>query len=143
VISKDGLAQCITRIIQASQQLGMLEVLCPDNNILASAIGGTVAQITHIVPEWYLLTVYHVIKRVPQAHLGVQAVAGLLFGLSLFGTTFAGAVTSSTGSNITSVSVYVVSSVLLAQLGAQLPLSIVLAAGKLFAFSLLAFIPIS
>ncbi len=47
-------------------------VLHTDNNILVDRYNPV--RIFHIVPEWYLLHVYMLIKRVPSAALGMALV---------------------------------------------------------------------
>merc|ERR1711966_298693 len=48
-------------------------VLHTDNNIIINAANPT--QLTHIVPEWYLLPVYLLVKLVPSATCGLAVFA--------------------------------------------------------------------
>merc|ERR1711998_527937 len=59
VIPKDGVLAFAWIAVYAIAIIGYRLFLHSDNNIL---VGATPVRIQHIVPEWYLLTVYRAIK---------------------------------------------------------------------------------
>jgi len=124
IIIKDLLTLSFVIVIFGISMIGIMTLLHTDNSILVDPYNP--AMLFHIVPEWYLLTIYMIIKLVPSAALGLTLV--LLIRL-LFVFAFTG---SNHNSNITSsVTNLIVMFALIAFMGGLLPASYVLAYGKL------------
>jgi quinol-cytochrome oxidoreductase complex cytochrome b subunit len=76
VIVKDLLIVAAIAVIFGSLMQALMIVLHTDNNIIINP--SNPAQLAHIVPEWYLLPVYLLVKLVPSATSGLAVFAQLI-----------------------------------------------------------------
>jgi quinol-cytochrome oxidoreductase complex cytochrome b subunit len=70
VVLKDILAYAGARICFAKFAIGYASVINCDNSRIVDL--DNLTMISHIVPEWYLLSIYRLIKLVPSASLGLR-----------------------------------------------------------------------
>merc|ERR1711998_336180 len=91
---------------------------------------GSIDMVNHIVPEWYLLSIYRLIKRVPSQFLGIMLfLASMYIWRNAIQVAFNSVLTAlgmlSTNNQYTTVTATLFT--ILGAMGAQLPLAMVIA----------------
>merc|ERR1712170_3730 len=68
-------------VVLVQVYLGIIMLAHPDNSLEASVILTPI----HIVPEWYFLGYYSVLKAIPGRTSGFLVLVGLVLGVNIYG----------------------------------------------------------